>query len=324
MAAFNPTGQIAAFYRQAYTDMIRLNAMTLDSVLSDTLDQEPLRGEELNIYSYGQILPQPYQNRWADSATNRQETPRFVRKLPPEFWTVVEWWDTIVDPLQLMRDIRPDSNWTRQVNGGIGQRKDIEIITAFDEDIDEIPGVNDPATSPGAAVTKSPTIIAHNVAQPISGGTGATVDKVILAREYLEQNRAPLFEPWYCAIHPIQVRQLLTSIQAGNSEVDPRLINVDFAALTPLLEGRPTRFMGFEFRVTPDIPTKDIILTDDGRHMHFYTRTAGVLGTPGSMRVEIDELPQTSHAFQVAHYFPCNAIRRDEKQHVAVECLDAG
>lgn len=313
--AFSTTDEIATFFRNAYADLIRLNAMQLDSVLSGTTDRETLRGEVLFLDKYGQASITEITDRI--QATTHIETPRFRRQMPPRYWTITERFDFLTDPLMTMRALRPDSQYMRQVMGKFNQQKDILVLAAMDQD--ELDGDGMTVTF-GAGQT-----IDHDATLGINSGTGLTVDKIIIAHRIFRENRVPRNVRWYCVIHPDNLDQLLASVESGTSNIDPRLINIDFSGLQPLRNGDPGMFMGFEILVSADVPAETNLdgMGGNGHYAYFYAEPAIVLGMGSEVRIFFDTLPTVRHAFQVAHYVAMNAVRIHEEMVVRAECIVA-
>ena len=118
-------------FKEAYSDMIRLKAQITESVLSDTLNQENLTGDPLNLDSYKGVTLQQ-RDRGQQFGVESQDkgylqTPVERRTVLPEFWEYAELFDPR-DERALMRAVRPDGQYAQNVVAAFNRKKDDIIL----------------------------------------------------------------------------------------------------------------------------------------------------------------------------------------------------
>ncbi len=297
--------QIETFYRNAYTDNIRLNAMHMRSHLRESCDFEPSRGEQLFLDRYSEFddsgTDYVVEIVTRNAANTENEIPRSRRRLAPKFWEFTELFDPR-DRIRLLRDIRPDSNWTRTVNGAFGRQMDKEITVAFDADAEDEAG--------GAIVFDTTN---SEIDDSVGANTGANVDKVIQSVQQLWINKTQDDVRWYNALYPGQVTQLFSFTN------DDRLLSQDFSDMHPLKSGKIGNYMGVEFIPTTEIQ-EETIDTNPGRYFYTYAKDAMVFSADGQIEVHFDIIPDRRHALQVAHYATFSATRMHELKIIRAEC----
>ena len=293
--------QIEKFYRQGYVDFIRINAMQMDSQLSDTVDMEPQRGVTMNLDKYEKTVLRPRMTRNEENMPT--QVPRERRGVSPLFWEHAELFDPR-DEVRLMRSIRPDSQYARTVLSAFNRKKDELIVDAYTGDVVDGEGTTLTfATDGGITINAASTEI-------------LTVSKVIEARRQLEVNDAQSDVRWYGAMHPISMYGLLE-----DSSSDERIASWDFNALRPLMSGEVTIFMGFEWRTTTEILHEATLAGggEAGRKTFWYTSDSVVWAPDGDVDIHFDIIPEIGHSLQVAHYSTMNAVRMHGEKIVVVE-----
>lgn len=300
--------QIETFYRTAYIDNIRLGAMTMRSHLRESVDFEPSRGEFLMLDSYGEI--DAAGGEYLTEITTRNDAnvetqvPRARRRLAPKFWELTEYFDPR-DKVKLLKDIRPDSNYSRAVLGTFGRQMDKEIFVAFDANAEN---------ATGGAIIFLLAASANEVLEAVGANTGANVDKIIQSVEKLWVNKTQDDVRWYCAVNPHSVSQLFSFTN------DDRLLSQDFSGMHPLRAGKIGDYNGVTFIPTNEIVSESLITgTGTGFYMFFYAFDAMVFTMDGQVEVHFDIIPDKRHALQVAHYATFSATRMHEEKIVRAE-----
>lgn len=299
--------QIETFYRTAYTDNIRMQAMQMRSHLRESVDFEPSRGEFLMLDSYGEIDAGGAGADYLTAVTTRNadnvevQVPRARRRIAPLFWELTEYFDPRDRP-RLLRDIRPDSNYSRAVNGAFGRQMDFQITEAMDANAED---------ESGGAIAFDTTN--SEIDDSVGANTGANVDKIIQSVMRMVQNKTQADVPWYCALHPIQIQQLFSFTN------DDRLLSGDFNQMRPLQSGKIGSYMGVTFIPTLEI-AEETIDTNPGRYMYFYSEDAMVFTMDGQVEVHFDIIPDKRHALQVAHYATFSSTRMHELKIIRAEC----
>ena len=170
------------------------------------------------------------------------------------------------------------------------------------------------------------------------------VNTLIQARKILHKKNA--IQPGdrvYCVCHPIQFYQMMEDAD------DSRMTSIDFNDGKPLVNGSPMNFMGFEFRVTTEVPeiaqgigTDPAVLggiavgassgfamtalsggfAGTGHEVYFYTDSAMVYGQADEVVVRMDEIPSRGYCLQLYHQLGLGSLRLDGEKVLIKRCLD--
>ncbi len=304
---------ILEFFRQGYTDFIRLKAFQLDSMLTQSVDTETIMGEELNLHSYNQVQ---MVDRTAvrNVANNPQSMPRESRKILPGFFEYTEQFDPR-DTVRTMRQLRPDGQFTRSVLGAVNRLHDCLINDGFEADVTGGTG------TPFQFDVANQVVLAEFNSAAAGSDQAARVEQFIEARVILMENDVNQGVRWYVAIHPRAVGHLLANVAA---ETPSTLLSWDFNALRPLMSGMITEFLGMTWipttvKITHDMAESESLADVEYFWSHCYAQTAVVLGRDANVEIHFDIIPDLGHSLQVAHYVQSSAIRFDESQIVRVE-----
>lgn len=306
--------QIATFYRTAYTDFIRLKAMTLESAFRKTVDFEPSRGEFLILYSYGQpalAAEITTRNQQTDAIANPDAiaVPRTARRVAPRHWEHSELFDPR-DRVKLLRDIRPDSNWSKAVLGAFAKQIDVLLAVASDADATDSAG--------GALTFNTNETTGSQIAHTVGANSGMNVDKIIQAVSRLRKLRALVAGvnvPVFGWLDPIHVEQLFSFTN------DDRLLSGDFNTMRPLQSGMVGSYHGVDFVVGNDI-VAETIESAAGHYAYIGTKDSMVFTMDGNIEVHFDILPEHRHALQVAHYATFSTTRMHEEKIIRIENHD--
>ena len=167
------------------------------------------------------------------------------------------------------------------------------------------------------------------------------VNTLIQARKTLHAKNA--IQPGdrvFCVLHPNQFYQLMEDAD------DTRLTSIDFNDGKPLVGGAPMNYMGFEFRVTTQVPeivagqdagklgsldlsgAATAVITEGdatgvtGHEVYFYTDSALVYGQAEEVTVRMDEIPERGYALQLYHSLGLGGLRLDGDKILIKRCLD--
>lgn len=296
--------QIENFYRTAYVDNVRLGAMHMRSHLRESVDFEPSRGEYLMLDAYGEINEAAGADYLTPIVTRNgpnveTQMPRSRRRLAPKFWELTEYFDPR-DRVKLLRDIRPDSNYSRAILGAFGRQMDRELIIAADANMEAEDGTPIAFTA------------ANDVDRIVGDSTGANVDKLIEQIFKLMINKAQQDLRWVLWISPHQVLQLF------QFTTDDRLLSQDFSGMHPLKSGQIGHYLGADIIPTTEIPeeTVDALAT---RYSYALASDAMVFTMDGQVEVHFDIIADKRHALQVAHYGTFSACRMHEPKIIRAE-----
>ena len=320
-------GDYRNLFKKAYVDMIRTKVQVENSVLQDTCDREMLEGDPLYLDSYKTVtlttraINQQYGAYTTGGDKLYKSTLTERRLVRPSFYEFAELFDPRHEKAWL-RAVRPDSQYARNVMAAFNRQKDSTIVTAFDAAV----------TLDGEHVTGSTGIVTGSAGNTIwysdprvdgalGGNTTGLLDlqRIIVAARLL--NSAGAQGRRYAAIHPVGLEQLLT---------DTNITSADYNAIKLLMSGEINTFMGFEWRICPQIGTSTVKATSGattsgqttGYGAYFYTENAMVFGMTNDVRVRFDEIPDRGYALQVYHEFGLGAVRMDESAIVRVQHID--
>ena len=137
--------KVSNLYKQAYSDAVRLQIQQFDSLLSDTLTNESIEGEvksfdKLLRKSTDDILTRTRMGVYglagstvatagtADADYGASDTER--RMIEPQWFEYAELFDPR-DSQGLMKAVRPDSNYLRNLSAIFNQKKDQIILDAL-------------------------------------------------------------------------------------------------------------------------------------------------------------------------------------------------
>lgn len=282
-------------FKQAYADVIRLQAQDTESRLSDTCMYEEMRGDPLSLDAYkavstttrsrGQQYGVATDAAGLTGDKEYAETPTQRRSISPSFHEFAELFDPRDEPA-LLRSIRPDGNYLMNVAAAFNRKKDDIIITAFTaetaiqtadlngtkvavsydwgEDIAVAFGGNAAGTDAGDTLPSG--TIGRAAQADVSGGLAAhglyaaTIDldagsTDIIGVTDLVAARSVLEQNG--AINPgDQVFVIMHPSVARNLLADTTLTSYDFNAVRPLMSGEVTNFLGMEFRMTNQLASE--------------------------------------------------------------------
>lgn len=288
-------------WKTAYADMIRIKSQQEDSRLQGTVEPETIRGKELVFDCYKPVVltqrerGQAYGFDPATTIGNKPyaETETERRQVTAEFFEYAELFDPR-DESALMRSLRPDGSYARNVVAAFNRKKDEVILEAFDATVTRYGGGTGDF-APSASMTHA--------------GTAATltVDDLILASVALRTN--PTYTPptgapvvggpeggtgYHIALHPQAIGDLL-SVQEVTS--------ADYNTVRALMTGDINTFMGFTFHE---------ISTMTATEAFCYHSSGMVFGMNQDMVVRFDEIPERGYSLQAFHSMGLAAMRTDE------------
>lgn len=413
----DPGQSYMKLFKRAYTDLIRLELQQSESILQDTCINEAMRGEVLSFDRYmkhadGDLATrtrgQTYGDQGNVDAIQYKVTDTERRLVNPTFVDYAELFDPR-DEYALMRAVRPDGQFLKNVSAMFNRKKDTVILNAIKAAVtvdgskfgaatalksfactnatgvfipatsgqagtavgtggtagpegeylyDNVPsskvvGTSTAPTQDGLANTLSGNFFTTSTAltTPLGYGGFATttnigptklgVNTLIQARKALHAKNA--IQPGdrvFCVLHPNQFYQMMEDAD------DNRLTSIDFNDGKPLVNGAPMNYMGFEFRVTTQVPEivngvgstagnlGGVTLTTStggvtrttaagvGHEVYFYTDSALVYGQAEEVTVRMDEIPERGYALQLYHSLGLGGLRLDGDKILIKRCSD--
>lgn len=292
---------IDTHWRVRFADMVRLKAMTTESVLAKTCMKETLDAEKVFWDYYGGITPTERTLRNAENPYSEIERER--RMIQPAQYEWAEIYSKL-DTIRLNRQVMPDSRLVEAVVNGFEQKQDELIITAF--------GATAYSGKDGTTATAFDTsaqVVAKNYGDAGSADVNLTIAKVRKARAIMETGKCSPKIPWYIAAHPTAKQNLLKSA---------KLTNEDYAEVKALVYGEINQYLGFNFVWTPLIPT----YTTNERYAWAYTAEAMLCGASEDIEVKIEEIPDRGYGTQLYVNMVFAATRAQENQIVRIAHID--
>jgi hypothetical protein len=145
----------------------------------------------------------------------------------------------------------------------------------------------------------------------LSGSTansGLTLGKLTRAKYLLDKEEVPQDNRYF--IHTAkQLQDLLANVVEVKSS--------DYAEVKALVDGKVTRFMGFDFVMTELLT---LVTATDVRTCIAYHRDGVLLGSGTEKKVHIDILPGNNHTVQIRTVIHLGATRMEEERVVLVYC----
>lgn len=292
---------IPSHYAQQYADTIQLLLQQRGSRLRDTVSFKGITGAKAAV---------PVDQIGKVEATKR--TTRYPPLVPGDTpherpWVYpfdYDWNDLIdsIDKLRLLTD--PQSAYVQNGTYAMGRAQDREIISSFFADRK--------TGEAGATTTSFPAAQQVSVSHGATGAVGLTVAKMREAKRLLMAAEVDLEnDPVYMALTAKQHDNLLAEIQ---------IVSLDFNEKPVLVEGKITRFLGFELKHTELLSTN----SSSYRRIPAYAKSGMCLAmwnditTDVSIRRDLAGLP-----VQVYVFGTFGSTRLEEAKVVEIPCSEA-
>jgi len=292
--------QIPTHYAQQYGNTIMLLLQQRGSRLRDSVMFQPITGAKAAV---------PVEQIGKVEATRRTTrypalTPANTPHARPWVYPVDYDWNDLVDSIDKLRTIvDPTSSYAVNGTYAMGRSQDREIIPAFFGDRKE--GENQGTT------TSFPSSQQVSVSHGASGAVGLTVAKMREAKRLLMAAEVDLeMDPLYMPVTAKQHDNLLAEMQ---------VISLDFNEKPVMMEGKITRFLGFELKNTELLQVNG----SSYRRIPAYAKSGMCLGmwnditTNISIRNDLAGLP-----VQVYVYGTFGATRLEEAKVVEIPCAE--
>lgn len=224
--------------------------------------------------------------------TRYSDTPHTRRWLDLEDWADADLIDEL-DKVRMLID--PTSPYVMALVMSLNRAKDDVIIEAL--------------TGTARASTESGGNIVLPSTQKIAvGAAGLTVDKLIAAKQILDENEVDEEEERFIATSSQQISNLLT---------DPEVTSSDFVTVKALLEGKINQYMGLTF-----IRSERLNKVTNDRFCPVWAKTGLKLGIGRDIVNTIDRLPTKNNSTQVYASMSLGAVRTEEERVVEIACLE--
>jgi len=252
---------------------------------------ESVSAERASFDQLGLTAMQPRIGRHGD--TQYSDTPHVRRWVIPSPYDVADLVDK-ADKIRVLND--PTNEYTRSFGMAAGRQIDDVIVAAADAVA--VTGGNGGSTEN------------YDTGMDIAaGGAGMTMDKILEAKEKLDNNEEDDMGRAIAA-GSRQFRDMLGLVEISSA---------DFNTVKALASGKVDGFCGFDFIRSERLGTGGVA---DGRDCLYWQRTALLLGQAESGQATIDRLPQKRNSIQVLYQIDMGATRMRETGLGRIECTE--
>jgi len=295
---------------QQFTGNLHFLAQQDVSRLRGKSYEQPIKGEAAYLEQLAPSTARKRQARHEDSPImNTQHLRRRVAPYP------YEWGDLIdrADEVELLID--PSSGYAKTGEMALMRGVDDEYINAFFATAYTGHSGGTSVTWPNGNAESSPTAPAGTQVAVNdwtygngSGNSGLTISKLISAMVALDAAEGDLNEPRYIALTARQKGQLLATTEATNA---------DYNSVRALVEGKITRFMGFEF-----VHTERLLQNGSSQWRVPCWRHSGMgLGVARDISGQIAVRPDKGFSWYVYADMSVGASRLEEAKVVELICV---
>jgi len=276
---------------QQYHANIALLSQQQVSKLEGAVRRERQNAEFSFYDRIGPVEAQPKGGRHSD--TPLMATPHSRRRVQTAPWNWADMVDT-TDKLRMLVD--PTSAYAQNAVMGFNRRKDRIIIEA--------------AFGTAYAGKQGQDTVAFPASQTIAaGGTGLTIDKLLIAREMLQEAEVADNLPLYAVVTARQLRDLL-----GNTEVQ----SSDYNTVKALVKGEINTFVGWNFIRSELLP-----VASTTRDCLFFAADGILLAAAEEITVKVSDRPDKNYSTQVYVEMDFGATRMEEVKVIKVQCTEA-
>lgn len=237
-------------------------------------------------------------SRHAD--TPRMDTPHARRKVTLEDY---DWADLVDGEDQVRMLINPSSMYAEAGAMALGRAMDDAIVAAADGTA-YTGSDGTTSTSYDSNMTVDVQVVGPGVS---AADAGLNVAKILAAAEKLGSNDVDPDEEKYMIVNARQIKSLLN---------DTRISSHDYNVVKPLVEGKVSRFGGFNIipcnRITTDANGDDKVL--------YWAKGGLLLGVGKDIMSRISERDDKNYAMQAFCCMSIGATRMEEARVGYIEC----
>lgn len=241
---------------------------------------EGINSERASFDQLGLTAMAPRLGRHADTVYT--DTPHARRWVIPSPYSVADLVD-VADRLRVLND--PTNEYTKSFGMAAGRNIDDVIVDAFAA----------AATIGENGAGSQPYDTGMDV---VVGGAGLTVDKLLEAKENLD-NAEEMDGERYLVCASRQFRDLLSLVE---------ITSADFNKDKALVSGRVADFLGFTIIRSERLPTTSATIRD----CFYWQKSAMLLGELQGSSASIDRLPAKQNSMQVLYQHDIGATRMRE------------
>lgn len=293
--------QVTEHFVQQYRANVTHLAQQKGSRLRNTVMVETnVVGKSAFIDFIGKVAARKVTERHGDSPLN--PTPHSRRRV-----TLFDY-DTgdLVDKLDKIRMLNdPTSDYAQAHAWAMGRGMDDELINAFFATVYTGEDGATQVTFPAA----NQVAVNDWTYGTGSGNAGLTISKLISAKTLIGEADVDPDEPWFIAVAPKQVANLLETTEATSA---------DYNTVKALVEGKIDTFMGFKFIQT------NRLLTDSNsyRRLPVWTPSGMGLAIGQDIMGRIAERSDKRFAMYVYFCMAIGAVRAEEKKVYEIKCAE--
>lgn len=283
--------EITTAFVNQYSANCKLIIQQLESQFRDKVNVESLTGEKAFFDYIGKVTPIQRTSRHGD--TVYADTPHSRRMITAATYDVA---DLIDKPDEVRTLIDPANKYLQAFRAGFERLIDAKIIEA----------------ARGTAYTgaNGTTAVALPSTQKVAvGTTGMSIAKLSAALMIFNKNDVAKDAEKWCAVGHRQIADLLAEAKYGSA---------DYNILRPLVEGKLTRYMGFNFIHTEQLPVASNV-----RYCLAWIKPAITLAINYDIMARVTEMPTKNYSVQVFMSMMFGASRMEEEGVVEIACSEA-
>lgn len=290
--------QITTAFVEQYKANVYHLSQQKGSKLRQAVRVEMVNGKSAFYEQLGSTSARKRTSRHAD--TPRMDTPHSRRRVTLDDY---DWADLIDGEDQIRMLIDPTSQYAEAAAYAMGRAMDDAIIAAADGTA--YTGV-DGSTS--TAFDTNMVVGVQTVWPGVSAAdVGLNVAKLLEAGKLLGANNVDPDDERWMIVNSRQIKSLM---------LDTKLSSHDFNAVKPLVDGKVTRFAGFNL-----IPTERIgVDSNSDDKCLFWAKGGMLLGIGKDITTKISERPDKNYAMQVFSAMSIGATRMEEARVGYVLC----
>jgi hypothetical protein len=292
--------QTPTYYSQEFASSLRLLLQQTQSKLRGTVMEKGHTGQQASpVDQVGAVEMQPVVGRFGPMP--RTDAPADRRWVFPNPFDLNQLLDPN-DMLQMIVD--PKGPYLQNALAAANRQIDRFIING-------LLGTNLTGVNAGTS-TVLPSAQKVTVAFGASGNVGMTVKKLREARRILAANNVDLdAEQLTLALHPTNHDQMLAEAQ---------VVSLDFNEKPVLVDGKITRFLGFDFKQTTLMP---YIAGGTVRQCIAYAKSRGHLGTWNDIQTDVAQRKDLqSMPWQIYVKMMGGGTRTEEAGVVEIDCQE--
>jgi hypothetical protein len=292
--------QITTAFAKQYDSNCQLIVQQMESRVREKAMVKDITNAKERFMDYvGKVNVSERTTRHGD--TTYSDTPHTRRMITAKTYHVA---DLIDRPDQVRTLIDPQNPYLQAMRAGMNRKIDNVFYS-------QLLGT----AYAGEAGGTSRTMATLGTQQIATGSVGMSTNKLIEAMEILnladvpdESEGGSNFTKW-CAIGPHQVSDLLKELEVGSS---------DYNIVRPLVEGKITRFMGFNFILSNQLP-----LSSTTRSCVAWVKAGAGFGLSYDITATVDRMPNKMNSTQVYLEMMFGVTRLEEELVVQIDCTES-